>query len=151
MATEPLTPPAGKRYEEDFVEWAEESARLLRSGRFGEIDVEHLVEEVEAMANRDRREVKSRLRVLLLHLLKWRWQPEKQSRSWRLTILHQRGELEDVLEQSPSLRRTVPEATARAYRSAVERARIQTGLPEDSFPAECPFSAEQILDPDFLP
>ena len=151
MGAEPLTRPAGKLYEEDFVEWARETARLLRSGRFGEIDVEHVAEEVEAMAISDEREVVSRLTVLIHHLLKWGWQAEKQSRSWMLTIVVQRDDLEHVLRRSPSLKRMLTDLTREAYPGAVKRASVETGLPEDSFPAECPFSPAQILDPDFLP
>src|SRR2546426_519054 len=108
MGAKSLTRPASKLYDEDFVAWASETARLLRSGRFDKIDVEHLAEEVEDMANRDKRELASRLRVLILHLLKWQQQPGKRSRSWRATIATQRAELKDLLDQSPSLRRVLP-------------------------------------------
>jgi len=151
MGAEPLIRPAGKLYEEDFVEWAGETARLLRSGRFGEIDVEHLVEEVEAMPSRDRRELRSRLKMLMVHLLKWKFQPERRSGSWKSTIDDQREEIEDLFDESPSLRQTLPAATLVAYRRAVTRASSETALPANSFPAECPFSVAQILDPEFLP
>jgi len=141
----------GKLYDEDFVEWAQETARLLRSGSFDQIDVEHLVEEVEGLASRDRREVWSRLRVLVLHLLKWRWQPEKRCSDWKVAIIHERQELDLLFEQSPSLKRTAGESLADAYPVAVELASIETDLPEESFPSECLFSVEQTLDHDFLP
>ena len=151
MSAGSLTPLAGKLYDEDFVAWANETATLLRAGRFDEIDAEHLAEEVEAMAGRDTRELRSRLTVLILHLLKWQQQPEKRSVSWKSTIATQRAEVKHLLEQSPSLKRVVLESVTRIYGDAVEQASIETGLPEDSFPRECPFSPDQVLDRNFLP
>jgi len=151
MSAESLSQPAAKLYEEDFVAWALETARLLREGRFNEIDIENLAEEVEAMAGRDKRELLSRLTVLIHHLLKWQWQPEKRSGSWKLTIGSQRAEIETLLEQSPSLKRTVSPSVVRAYRTAVRNAADETGLPQGTFPRECPFSVAQVLDEDFLP
>lgn len=151
MATESLTRPVSKLYDDDFVAWASETARLLREGRFGEIDIENLAEEVEAMAGRDRREMASRLTILMMHLLKWQQQPGKRSSSWRSTIATQRAELQRLLKQSPSLRREVPQSVTEVYEDAVEQASIDTGIPEDSFPRECPFSPDQILDRSFLP
>src|SRR5713226_7682096 len=146
MAAESLTRPVSKLYDEDFVAWATETARLLREGRFDEIDVEHLVEEVEDMANRYKHELRSRLRVLIRHLLKWQQQPGNRSRSGRSTIVGQRAEIQDLLERSPSLRRELRESVVRTYGNAIKRASIETGLSEDSFPRECPFSPDQILD-----
>ena len=138
-------------YEEDFAAWATETARLLRERRFDEIDMEHLAEEVEAMAGRDRREVASRLRVLLAHLLKWTHQPRKRSRSWQSSIDTQRAELEQIFQQSPSLKRGLGAVVNQAYRQAVRNASIETALKRHAFPAQCPFSLGEILDPDFLP
>ncbi len=151
MATESLTQPAGNLYDDDFVAWASETARLLREGRFNEIDMEHLVEEVEDIANRYKQELRSRLRVLIRHLLKWQQQPEKRSRSWMATIVTQRTQIRDVLEGSPSLRRLLAKSIARVYPDAVKLASVETGLSERSFPRECPFSADQILDDNFVP
>ncbi len=151
MGAESLTRPAGKLYDKDFVAWASETARLLREGRFREIDVEHLAEEVEDMAGRDKRELLSRLTVLMSHLLKWQQQSGKRSRSWMSTIATQRRELKRLLEQSPSLRAVLRQSVTRVYSDGVEQASIETGLPEDSFPRECPFSLDQILDRNFLP
>jgi len=151
MSVQSLKPTVSKLYDQDFVAWAFQTARLLRAGRLEEIDAESLAEEVEAMAGRDQREVVSRLKTLLLHLLKWRYQAGKRSRSWQKTIDAQRVELEDVFEQSPSLRATLPEALAKAYPRAVRTAGIETGLPAGIFPAKCPFSREQILSSEFLP
>ncbi len=146
--TKPTTP---VRYEEDFVAWAAETAQLLLERRFDEIDIESLAEEVQAMAARDRRELESRLAVILLHLLKWKCQPEKRSGSWDSTILTQRADLRRLLRQSPSLKREVAEAVKEAYPDAVGGAAKETGLRVTTFPSDCPFSPEQILDPTYLP
>ena len=151
MGAKSLVRPATKLYDEDFVEWAFETARLLRAGRLDDIDVEHLAEEIEDMAKRDKRELLSRLTVILQHLLKWQFQTQKRSRSWNVTILSQRTELETLFEQSPSLRRWLRTSVAGAYRNAVRQASIETGLPIEGFPGECPYSPEQILDQHFLP
>src|SRR5947209_4622481 len=104
MGAESLSRPVANLYEEDFVAWADETTRLLREGRLDQIDIEHVAEESEGLANRDRHELVSRLTVLVHHLLKWGWQPQKRSGSWKLTISTQRTEIEDQLENSPSLR-----------------------------------------------
>jgi len=151
MGTKPLIRSSAKLYEEDFALWTAETARLLREGRFKDIDVAHVAEEIEDMGNRDHRELFSRLRLIVHHLLKWQYQPEKRSRSWQSTVDLQRGEIRQLFRQSPSLRRTVPEMVPEVYRDAAKQASIETDLPEQSFPQECPYTPEQILDRDFLP
>ncbi len=138
-------------YERDFALWCEEMARLLRARRFAEIDAENVAEEIEAMAGTQRRELRNRLRVLLIHLLKWEWQPEKRGRSWQSTINNQRTQLRDLFWQSPSLRPKLAEAILEIYSQAVEEASSQTGLPEDVFPSLCSYAPDQILDRNFLP
>lgn len=151
MGAKPLVRPSAKLYGEDFVLWTAETARLLREGSFAEIDVAHLAEEIEDMGNRDRRELFSRLTLIIEHLLKWEYQPEKRSKSWRSTMAAQRAEIRQLFRQSPSLRHTLADSLSEVYRDAVERASIETDLPEKSFPAENPFTPEQILDRNFLP
>jgi hypothetical protein len=151
MGTTTTKPPTHVRYEEDFVAWAAETAQLLLERRFDEIDIDSLAEEVQAMAKRDRRELRSRVAVILLHLLKWKYQPEKRSGSWDSTMETQRRELRYLLQDSPSLKREVAEAVKEAYLDAVRRAAKETGLRVTSFPSDCPFSPEQILDPTYLP
>ncbi len=138
-------------YDEDFALWCDETARLLRAGRLSDIDVENLVEEMEAMAGNQRREVRSRLRVLLMHLLKWEKQPDKRGRSWVSTIITQRRELGLLFEQSPSLRRTLTESLGKAYAEAMKDAARETGLPASTFASERRYPADQILDDDFWP
>ncbi len=151
MSAQTLKPAVTRLYDQDFVAWAEVTAHLIRQGRFDQIDAEDLAEEVEFMARKDRLEVRSRLRVLLVHLLKWKCQPAKRCRSWELTIDTQRAKLQDAFEESPSLRRGVQESIQQGYLRAVRRAGLETRLDARAFPSECPFSVEQILDEDFLP
>ena len=138
-------------YDEDFFAWTEEQARLLRAGELAEIDALNLAEEVESVGRSDRREIRSRLIVLLTHLLKWRFQPDARSSGWLGTIREQRDQIELILEDSPSLRPVIAEALSRAYKKARMIASEETTLPETTFPAECPFTPDQILAEDFLP
>jgi hypothetical protein len=151
MGAKPLVHPTSKLYDEDFAQWTAETARLLREGRFKEIDVEHVAEEIEDMGKNHHREVSSRLRLIIQHLLKWQYQPDRRSGSWKAKVATQREELEELLEQSPSLRRTPDRTLVRAYGVAVVAAASETWLPEDSFPPKCPYTLEQIQDRDFLP
>src|SRR3984893_586861 len=107
MGAKTLKPRPASLYDQDFAVWTSETARLLRAGRFDEVDIEHVAEEIEDMGKRDKRELHSRLTVLLLHLLKWNWQPDKQSPGSQSPIISQRAELQRLLEDSPSLRRTI--------------------------------------------
>ena len=151
MSAKPLVRPAGQLYDEDFALWTAEMARLLREGRFSEVDIEHVAEEVEDMGKRDGREMFSRVELIVQHLLKWEYQPKKRSRSWRRTVAAQQGRLKRVLADSPSLRRNLGASLEEIYGGAVRLASIDTGLPPDSFPARCPYTVEQILDPHFPP
>jgi hypothetical protein len=151
MGAKPLTQPSAKLYDEDFVLWTAETARLLREGRFAEIDIDHVAEEIEDMGKRDHREMVSRLRLILQHLLKWQHQPDRRSDSWESTMVTQRRDLEGLFEQSPSLRAAATRSLPRAYRQAVEDAASETGIPESDFPRECPYTIEQILNRRFLP
>jgi Domain of unknown function DUF29 len=142
---------AATLYETDFFEWTARTSELLRQGRFGELDVEHLAEEIEDMGKSERRALMSRVRVLLVHLLKWNVQTERQSRSWQGAILEQRQEIEQLLEEMPSQKVYVQQVLTKTYVRAVNRASVETGLAASAFPAKCPFTLEQILNPEFLP
>ncbi len=150
LKQKPAADPA-RAYDEDFYRWTHQAARLLRAGRFDELDAEHVAEEIEDMGKRDLQEVNSRTQVLLAHLLKWLLQPEKRSPSWHSTIVTQRIEIEAVLQRSPSLHGKLREELAANYARAVRRAMPETGLGREQFPADCPFTLEQILDEEFLP
>lgn len=143
--------PEADLYDSDYFEWTQRTARLLRAGRLGGIDVQHAAEELEDMGKRDLREVNSLLQVVLVHLLKWRYQPRRRSASWRSTLVTQRLEIDAALQDSPSLRRRMQETLSRTYQGAVKRAVVETGLAHGTFPRSCPFSLEQVLDVDFLP
>lgn len=138
-------------YEGDFALWIERQAALLRARQFEQIDLEHLVEELEAMAGRDRRELGSRLKVLLTHLLKCQYQPDQLSSSWRGTLRIQREEIRSLLEQSPSLSRFVASYADNGYEHAARVAADETGLDRKTFPIKNPYSVEQILDDTFIP
>ncbi len=138
-------------YDADFHAWTQQQAELLRDGQLQALDLDHLAEEIESMGASERRELGSRLNVLLTHLLKYRFQPDQRSSGWVGTINEQRNQLERLLEQSPSLRRLLPEALTAEYRRARRDAARETGLARDSFPEACPFGLEQALDPDYWP
>ena len=128
-----------------------EQAALLRAGRLGDADIEHIAEEIEALGRGERRELVSRLAVLLLHLLKWEYQPERRGKSWRFTVEEQRLQLARHLRDNPSLRAVTQEALFDAYAQAVLRAERETDLPRDLFPWSCPYAFEQVQDETFWP
>ena len=140
-------------YEQDFFQWTQTTAALIRQGKWPEVDSEYVAEELESLGKRDRRELASRLQVLVMHLLKWHYQPERriEGHSWRSTIRTQRLQLRLLLRDSPSLRPQVPTYVADLYPAARAEAGDETGLPETTFPQECPWTAEQLLDDDFWP
>jgi hypothetical protein len=136
-------------YESDETAWLEAMAELILQGRCDELDYPHLGEYLTDMARRDRREVKSRLTTLLMHVLKWAHQPDMRSNSWRGTITEQRQELSEQTEHGV-LQNHAQAILGEAYRKAVERAADETGLSAGSFPAECPYTLDQLLSPDVL-
>jgi hypothetical protein len=137
-----------KRYDEDFVAWLYEQARIVREGEFGALDRENVAEELEGLARRDRQEIRSRLIVLLLHLLKKQVQPERATGSWERTIVEQRDQIAYLIEQSPSLRRELPELVAGAYGSARRSAAAETRRVIKNFPENLPFSDKEIFGDD---
>jgi hypothetical protein len=138
-------------YETDFYAWTVEQARLLRGGELSAIDTANIAEEIESLGRSDRRELKSRLIILIVHLLKWEKQANLRSKSWSATIREQRRKIEELLQESPSLRPFVAEVLGEAYREAAEDAGEETGLATTEFAAECPFGLEEVLSRTFLP
>ena len=140
-------------YEQDFFEWTQTTAALIRAGQWYDIAPEALAEEVESLGARDHRELHRRLQRLVTHLLKWQYQPagRQTGHSWWSTIRTQRQEIADLLGQSPYLRRTVPDALSARYALAREHASAQTRLPFATFPEACPWTVGQVLDADFWP
>ena len=138
-------------YDLDLHAWAMETARLVREGHFDAIDRVHLAEELESMGKSELRALESRLVVVLTHLLKWRYQPAKRSKSWERTLIEQRKRIARLLDDSPSLRPRLPELIPDAYDSALRWAADETGLDEGDFPPTCPFTVEQTLDSGYQP
>ena len=138
-------------HDSDFYAWSLEQAALLRAGRVGEADLAAIAEEIESMGKTEKRELISRLTVLLLHLLKWQCQPAGRGNSWRLSIANARDEIADLLADNPSLKTVIDEVTASAYRYARRRAAIETDLGEEDFPGKCPWSFAQAMDAGFWP
>ena len=137
-------------YESDFYAWLLRNAELIRQGKFSLIDRENIAEELEGMARTDKRQLASRLAVLLVHLLKWEFQADKRSSSWRGTIKEQRRRIFKLLAESPSLKNELKNQLADAYESAIIIASNDTGMSEFDFPSKCPFELEQILNEKFL-
>ena len=138
-------------YDTDFHVWCHEQARLVREGRFNELDIENVAEELESMGRSDRHQIGCRLEVLIAHLLKWRFQPGARSSSWRRTIREQRSRIGMVVEDSPSLKSYPASIALECYNAARLAASDETGVDYTLFPEECLFTHAQILDPDFLP
>jgi len=132
-------------YDRDFYAWSRQQADLLRAGKLAEADIEHIAEEIDSMGRTEKRELISRLSVLLLHLLKWRYQPEKQSPNWEASIRVQRNRIADHLDDNPSLKPLLPQALAAAYRDAALEAVAETGLAGATFPEACPWTVEQVF------
>ncbi|MDQ9130390.1 DUF29 domain-containing protein [Serratia fonticola] len=139
------------RYEADFYGWTQEQADLLRSGSLSQLDTQNLLEEIESMGRSERRELESRLEVLLAHLLKWKYQEGRRSRSWTLTIIAQRKKVKRCLRQSPSLKHKLNESLEDAYGDAVIAAESETQISRSVFPVQCPWTFEQIMDDEFYP
>ncbi|NER37222.1 MAG: DUF29 domain-containing protein [Oscillatoria sp. SIO1A7] len=138
-------------YDRDYSLWLEQTIQQLKDGFFDEIDLHNLIEELEGMSRSEKRAVYSNLKIVLTHLLKYRYQPSKRSNSWRSTIREHRQRLERYFEESPSLRGYFDEIFEKSYGDARKLAADETGLALEAFPAESPFSREEALDPEYLP
>jgi len=138
-------------YETDVIAWANRQAALLRAGRFSELDIANIAEEIEDVGKSEERELASRMAVLLMHLLKWQYQPERQSRSWLRTIKEQRKRVILRVKRTPSLRHIMDDGdwVAEVWADAVAKAVEETGL--DVFPDECRWQMEDVLREDWLP
>jgi len=150
-ATVTSQPEIAADYNKDFYAWLIKNADLLRKRQFNEIDSEHVAEELESMSKSEKRELMSRLTVLLAHLLKWQFQSARRSRSWKNTILTQRIDINELLEDSPSLEYELNDKIPVAYEKARLSAEDETGIDKKHFPNECPFNLSQMLNKDFFP
>ncbi|MBD2681345.1 MULTISPECIES: DUF29 domain-containing protein [Nostoc] len=135
-------------YDKDFYLWTQTVVQQLKEEKFNEVDIPNLIEEIESMGRSEKRELKSRLIVLLMHLIKWQYQPEKRSESWRSTITEQRICIEGLLEDSPSLQPLIAEVFQDCYQKARLKASNETGITLNFFPQESPFTLEETLNYD---
>jgi hypothetical protein len=141
----------GNRYDKDVAAWAFEQAEHLRSHHWSALDVENIAEEIESVGRSEKRELGSRMSVLIAHLLKWQIQPDHRTRSWLRTIRHQRQRLDRLLQKMPSLKSCLDDGEwlGDAFEEAVELASKETGM--DDFPEQLQWTANQVLDTSFLP
>lgn len=138
-------------YETDFYSWTIEQAAAIRSGRYSDLDVLNLVEEIESMGRSEKRALESRLVVLLLHLLKWRYQPGRRGKSWKCSIDVQRKRVFKVLSENPGLKPQLSGIFDDAYEQSIYEAVQETGLDVENFPAQCPWPFDQVMDSGFYP
>ena len=137
-------------YERDFYAWTQQQAHALDQHQAELLDWENLAQELGLMGIREKNEIKSRLVVLLTHLLKWKYQSSKRSVSWFTTIANQRDDLQDWLNENPGLRQVIPDLLAKAYRNARREAAAETGLGIKTFPEDCDYELTQVLDAMFI-
>jgi len=140
-----------EHYNRDFYAWAIHNASLLREGKLSEIDIDNIAEEIESMGKSEKRELISRMAILIAHLLKWQLQPMRQSRSWKCAIEEQRFELSELLAESPSLKNELEKNLAHAYKRSLLIVEKETGMAKKVLPKTCPFSLKQIFNQKFFP
>ena len=138
-------------YKTDFVRWVDTTVKQLQAKNYGDVDWENLIEEVADMSRRERKRLKSNLIVVLLHLLKWHYQPNHRSGSWKGSIREHRRRMNEDLNDSPSLRPYFQDIFAECYASARDQVADETGLPLETFPMACPYSPQHSIDPSYLP
>jgi predicted nucleic acid-binding Zn-ribbon protein len=133
-------------YDQDFYAWTQRQVELLQAGRWNELDIENLIEEIESLGKQQRHELRNRLGVLLGHLLKWRYQPEARSRSWTATIREQRRRIQEHVQDNPSLKSYLPEAITRSYQDGLDLVERETPIEMETLPQTCPFSLSEIFE-----
>lgn len=140
-------------YDQDFLKWTEQQAEFLQKGSWEGLDVENLVEELESLGRSEQRELGSYLQVLMMHLLKCQYQPERKTSSWEVTLSHCRDKIQDCLEDTPSLQRFLqdPDWIEKYYRRSRRDAAKEMQMPLETFPTECPYTMVQILNSEFQP
>jgi Domain of unknown function DUF29 len=146
--TTALTP---SLYDTDLFLWAQTNAQLLRERRFSELDIEHIIEEIEDMGKSEFRALESHLLVLMVHLLKWEYQPAYRCGSWRGSIDNARFACAKNIRDNPSFKPRLSTAVREEYPQARKSASYETGLPLTTFPITCTYTMEQILDEEWLP
>ena len=137
-------------YDRDFYLWVESTVQQLRQKQLDKIDWENLIEEIESLGKSEKNALKSNLRILLMHLLKWQYQPNKRSNSWSYTITEHNIRINQAFQDSPSLKRYFTEIFEDCYQDARKLVAKETGLNIQIFPLDCPFSQEDVLNSDRL-
>ncbi len=140
-----------KLYDTDYLRWIETTVEKLRTRDYSNIDWENLIAEIEDMGRSERRSLESNLVVIILHLLKWQFQSDQRSGSWKGSIVEHRRRIRKTLKDSPSLKLYLEEVLVECYADAVEQASAETGLSVEMFPQLCIYSAVEVLDSDFWP
>ncbi|MFB2934256.1 DUF29 domain-containing protein [Aerosakkonemataceae cyanobacterium BLCC-F154] len=138
-------------YETDYLQWIETTVKKLRFGDYTNVDWENLIEEIEDMGRSERRSLKSNLIVVLVHLLKWQFQPECRSGSWEGSIIEHRRRIREAILESPSLQPYLESIFAECYPQAVKQAKAETRLPLEAFPQQCPYELVEVINDEFLP
>ena len=148
IATEPINTQS-VLYETDFYAWTQEQSDLLQLGKLNALDIVNLVEEIQSLGKQQKQELRNRLGVLIAHLLKWEYQPDFRSKSWRVTIREQRRRIKEHLLENPSLKSYLNQAILEAFQDGIDLVLKETPLDEKDLPQECPYSIEKIFDSTF--
>lgn len=138
-------------YEVDYLRWLETTVEKLRSQDYSSVDWKNLIEEIEDMGRNEKRSLESNLIIIILHLLKWQFQPEHRSGSWEASIIEHRRRIKKAIQESPSLKPYLESIFFESYTEAVKQAKAETGLPLEVFPTECPYSIVDAINDEFLP
>lgn len=138
-------------YDTDVYAWSQQQAALLRDQKTHALDYAHLAEEIDSVGASQHHAVSSAVYQILVHLLKWRYQPTRQGRSWRVSLVEHRNRLPRRLRRAPSLAGEIPAMIAEEYPAACRKVSAQTGLPLSTFPVQCPWTPEELRDMDFYP
>jgi hypothetical protein len=150
-AMSPLKTNSQALYDADYLRWIETTVKQLRCQDYATVDWENLIEEIEDMGRSERRSLESNLIVILLHLLKWQFQPEHRSGSWESRLIEHRRRVQEALGDSPSLKPCLDTTFDKCYAAAVKQAKAETGLPLEAFPPQSPYSPTEVLNDEFLP
>jgi hypothetical protein len=140
-----------KLYHTDYLRWIETTVEKLRVRDYSDIDLENLIAEIEDMGRSERRSLESNVVIIILHLLKWQFQPDQRSGSWKGSIAEHRRRIRKAIKDSPSLKLYLEEVLTECYADAAEQASAETGLSLETFPQLCMYTAAEVLDSDFLP
>jgi hypothetical protein len=146
-----MTTSTRSTYDTDFYSWTQQQAKLLRSGRFAAVDLANVIEEIESLGRSEYNSLVSAIHRLTQHLLKWQYQADLRSSSWQDTIRAQRNQIQDVLDDNPGLKSKLDEVIAKGYKRGRRDAADETKLRLATFPEDCPYSWEQLIDRGWLP